>query len=860
MRHHPVNSRTGSQRSISLLIALSAAAIMCSVDQMRVLPIMALFVAAAAWFGGLIVGWTTLALIVGIGLIMGEGWQSIRNLELLMVFLALAIPLLHGAAFAFRTRRREAAVNDALVLQQNLLRVVIDGLPMPVAYLDCEQRYRLCNRAFTDLVDGRPVKGAHVRDLFGEEVYADLLPMIESACRGTPARGRVLIRRNGDARHIDVHFQPHPGKTGSAAGVVSLMHDITQQVRVFDVVKSSELRLRTLAMATASIIWIASRDGRLVEAQGWLEFTGQVPLYYTGDGWLEAVHPAERDYVQRTMREAFSAGDTLSIQYRLYSRQSGYRMVHSHAIPIRDAEGGIAEWIGTVSDIEEQYRTQQALLERERERDALLENVPHMVWIADPHGNIVFNNSRWYEYTGLCPGQHWKIATHGEDIDRASALWDVALRTGEKLVAEKRIRRASDGEYRWHLIQGVPIRNAGGAIIRWYGSMTDIEDQKRAIVMLSQANQRISRFLATLSHELRNPISGVLTACELMGHRDFDHNRRPAVLATISRHGEHLQRMLDDLLDISRVTTDTIELKCDRCDVVRILRDLIQDMAPDAQVDGIVVALHAEEPDGPTIWGDAIRLRQIFMNLISNAIKASRAEGRVDVYLARDAEHCRIRVVDQGEGLSDEVRDTLFKPFVQADDWRRRGLGLGLGLFIVQQLTALHGGSVHIEERKAATGAGACFTLLFPLHDAVNGSMAPVEPAAVADGEARAPTSGPGPLLLIIEDERENAESLRWLLELDGYRVDLAFTAVDGIALATSGGYDAVLCDIELADDLDGLDVARALTRLKDRPRLVAYSGYGQPADLARTRNAGFDAHLVKPATIASIKETIGTF
>ena len=114
--------------------------------------------------------------------------------------------------------------------------------------------------------------------------------------------------------------------------------------------------------------------------------------------------------------------------------------------------------------------------------------------------------------------------------------------------------------------------------------------------------------------------------------------------------------------------------------------------------------------------------------------------------------------------------------------------------------------------------------------------------------------------MLIIEDERENAESLRWLLELDGYRVDLAFTAVDGIALATGGGYDAVLCDIELADDLDGLDVARALARLPDRPRLVVYSGYGQPADLARSRTAGFDAHLVKPATISSIKETIGAF
>ncbi len=859
-----MNQRTRSQRSISLVIALSAAVLMygiaMSIGQSRLLPVMALFVAAAGWFGGLLFGWMTLVLIAAMALFFGG--ISTDRFDVL-VFLILGIALLHGAAFGFRTRRREAAVNDALVLQQDLLRVVIDGVPMAIGYMDCNNRYMLWNSVLRDWYDRHSMQGAHLRDLFGEETYAELRPMLESACHGTPELGRIRALFAGELRHIDVHFQPHFGRSGQAVGIVSLMHDVTAQVRILEVVKSSEARLRSLAMATASIIWIASRDGRLIEAQGWLEFTGQVPLSYTGHGWLDAVHPTEREYVQDTMRNAFASGLPLSVQYRLYSRESGYRMVHSHAIPIHGTdEASIIEWVGTIRDIDDQYHMQQALLIRERERDALLENVPHMVWIADVDGNIVFYNSRWYEYTGLCPGQHWKTVTHRADIDAVSALWELSLKTGEKLAAEKRIRRASDGQYRWHLVQGAPIRNTSGAIVRWYGSMTDIEDQKQAIMTLSQANQRLSHFLATLSHELRNPLSGILTGCELLEHRDLDDAKRPHVMATISRHGIHLQRMLDDLLDISRVTAGTIELKRHRCNVVRVLSDLIDDMEPDTQAKRITIVLHADPGTDIVIWGDAIRLRQIFMNLLSNAIKASREDGRVDVHVQRLGEHCEIRFIDQGEGLADDVRDKLFKPFVQADEWRSRGQGLGLGLSIVQQLTTLHDGYIFVEdlaEEAKPPLAGACFVLRFPVDTAGDTGMS----KEFSDNTLRAETEAspdchPPVSVLIIEDERENAESLRWLLELDGYRVDLAFTAFDGISLATNGNYDVVLCDIELEADLSGLDVARALVALPDRPRLVAYSGYGQAADLAKTREAGFDAHLVKPATIAHIKEVIG--
>jgi signal transduction histidine kinase/CheY-like chemotaxis protein len=445
--------------------------------------------------------------------------------------------------------------------------------------------------------------------------------------------------------------------------------------------------------------------------------------------------------------------------------------------------------------------------------------------------------------TPVCVPDHWKEITHADDVDRALGLWEHALKTGEPLIVEKRFRRASDGEYRWHLVQGVPIRDASGAITRWYGSNTDMEDQKRAIVTLAEANQRISRFLSVLSHELRNPISGIVTACELLARSDLATESRDKALATMSRQSTHLQRMIDDLLDISRVTQGIIELQREPCRLVGLLADVITDMEAEAREKR--VELRFVHPDEDVVVdGDPVRLRQIIMNLIVNAIKASDPGRTVEISIRKDTHHCEVLVADQGVGLSPDVKNTLFEPFVQAETWRRKGLGLGLT--IARQLTELHGGTIRTLDPEPKSGA--CFVVRLPIGGRIGETAKPMR----VEHATRNAT------VLIVDDEKENAQALQLLLELDGHHVDVATDAEIAMARWHERNHSVVLCDLELPGPLDGLDVARALRMQIPRPYLIAYSGYGQPQDLINTREAGFDAHLVKPATFEQIVSAIG--
>lgn len=822
------------------------------------LTLMSLIVAACTWLGGLRSGYLAFAAFTSAALVFEPSAFSGARLADFVVFAMLSLGLIHGTAFAYRARWGEDRAQGALREGQQSMRATIDGIPAFIAYIDRDMRYVMHNRMYEDWFPGLELDGSEVRAIVGDAAFEELRPLLRRALAGEAVNGALIMPRDGIRHQFDAHYRPHRAGDGEVLGVAVMIHDVTTQQDSNDLMRASEARLRSLAMASAAIVWISDHAGLLIDAQGWEEYTGQASVDYMGQGWLSAVHAEDRQRLDRDWREACALGEPMSATYRLRSSGGRYRMVLGQGIPIRDENGRITEWIGTVRDIDDQYRLERDLRERERERDALLENVPHMVWIANAHGDIVFSNRRWYDYTGLEAQDHWKRATHPDDIERAEDLWRRSLSSGEPLVVEKRFRRASDGEYRWHLVQGVPIRNVDGSIDRWYGSSVDIEDQKRAITTLAEANQRISHFMSVLSHELRNPISGIVSASELLAHRIDDLQARNRALDMMARQSRQLQRTIDDLLDISRVTEGRIELQVACCDIVRIVRDLVLDLEPEAARAGVSLEV-SESIEGESPWIDAddIRLRQIFTNLITNAIKASKPGHRVriDIVSPSSPGRCRIAVTDEGIGLSSEIRDTLFEPYVQAEGWRRQGRGLGLA--IARQLAELHGGTLGTEEPDG--GIGARFVLELPLE------KRPASPVAHAsrDREHAATDSvadqhdmkPPGRHLriLIVEDEPDNAHALQTLLEVHGHSVDVVNDAEMAMSRWRSGQHDVVLCDIALPGPLDGHDVARTLRTQAPRPYLIAYTGYGQPRDLASSREAGFDEHIVKPATLRQI-------
>lgn len=849
---HRASLRTTRQRLVSLgtmgvgLFGMLAA--MRLLDIAPPLPLMSLVVAACAWFGGLRHGYLAFALFTAVALAFDPAAIPGAGLADFLVFALLSLGLIHGAGFAYRARWAEDRAQGALRERQQSMRATIDGIPALIAYVDRDMRYVMHNRTCEEWFPGLDIDGAEVREVVGDDAFAALRPLLQRALAGEAVNDVLVLQRDGVRQQFDAHYRPHREGQGDVLGVAVMIQDVTLRQQSNEAIRASEARLRSLALASAAIVWISDHAGKLVDAQGWQEFTGQVPADYLGLGWLTAVHVEDRQRLDRDWRVACTIGEPMSATYRLRMTDGRYRMVVGQGIPIRDETGRITEWIGTVRDIDDQYRLERDLRERERERDALLENVPHMVWIANADGEIVFSNRRWYDYTGLRPQDHWKCVTHPADIERAESLWCKALSSGEPLVVEKRFRRASDGEYRWHLVQGVPIRNADGRIDRWYGSSIDIEDQKRAITTLADANKRISHFLSVLSHELRNPISGIVTASELLAHRIDDLETRTRALDMMARQSRQLQRTIDDLLDISRVTEGRIELRVECCDIVNIVRDLVVDLEPEATRAGITLEV-SETIEGKPPWVDAddIRLRQIFTNLITNAIKASEPghRVRVDIVSPSSPERCRISVTDEGIGLSSDIRDTLFEPYVQAEGWRRQGRGLGLA--IARQLTGLHGGTLGTEEPD--TGIGARFVLELPLGERPTpGARRASDPQSQA-----ASASSEGLRILIVEDELDNAQALQALLQAHGHTVDLASDAEMAMSKWQAIQHDAVLCDIALPGPLDGHDVARALRIQTPRPHLIAYSGYGQPQDLVNSREAGFDRHIVKPATLRQI-------
>ena len=813
------------------------------------LPLMSLAVAAAAWLGGARMGYAACAVIVLATPVSDHSLSTNAGIEDFAIFALLSLGLIPVCAAAHAARVARNGAQGTLRERRMSMRVTIDGIPALIAYIDRNMRYVMHNRMYEEWYPERTIDGAEVREIIGEESFAAVRPLLIRALSGE-AVSDVLVFGSDDAQHqFEVHYRPHRGESDEVIGVAMLVHDITARQVSLDSVKASEARFRSLAMTSATIVWIADSDGALIEAQGWREFTGQSPDEYLGEGWLAASHPEDRPRLESEWRRAREEGESLAGTYRLRTGDGRYRVVVGQGIPIRDGNDRVMEWIGSFRDIDDAYRLERDLLERERERDALLENVPHMVWIANASGEIVFSNRRWYEYTGLGPEDHWKSVTHPDDIAQAESFWRHSLASGDPLIVEKRFRRASDGEYRWHLIQGVPIRDADGRIDRWYGSSIDIEDQKRAIATLAEANERISRFLSILSHELRNPISGIVTASELLAREHGDRPPQGRALDMLSRHSWQLQRTIDDLLDISRVTEGRIELRIECCDLRAVVRDLVVDLEPDAMRSRVELQIvETIDGDRPRVNADEIRLRQIFTNLITNAIKASQPGHRVRIEIESPSPpgKCTVAIVDEGSGLSSEIRDTLFEPFVQSESWRRSGRGLGLA--IARQLTGLHGGVLRAEE--PVSGSGARFVLELPL--------ATTRPDRDGDTEGdRRARERTDLRVLIVEDELDNAEALQSLLEARGHDVHVATDAEIAISDWRTLRHDVVLCDLELPGVLDGHDVARALRMQTPRPYLIAYSGYGQPQDLIRSREAGFDEHIVKPATFAQILEAL---
>ncbi len=365
-------------------------------------------------------------------------------------------------------------------------------------------------------------------------------------------------------------------------------------------------------------------------------------------------------------------------------------------------------------------------------------------------------------------------------------------------------------------------------------------EAERLLREAKEADRKKDEFLAMLAHELRNPLAPITNAVHLQRQPGLPEDERGRVQDMLERQVKHLGRIVDDLLDVTRITRGKIELRRERVDFARLVREAVEDHR--AMLEGNRLEAVADVPGEP-MWvrADRTRLSQVVGNLLQNAAKFTDPGGRVAVRLTvdRKTQQAVVMVEDTGIGIDAALLPRVFEMFTHADRTldRSRG-GLGLGLALTKGLVELHGGRVAAASE--GLGKGAQFTVRLPL-----------------DGNEEAPVSSPpggsvaaGPLrILVAEDSRDGAESLRLLLTLCGHEVQVAHTGPAGVEAAKAFRPAVVLCDLGLPGGMSGYDVAQALRQdpATAPARLIAVSGYGQPEDQARARAAGFDLHLTKP-------------
>jgi signal transduction histidine kinase/CheY-like chemotaxis protein len=374
------------------------------------------------------------------------------------------------------------------------------------------------------------------------------------------------------------------------------------------------------------------------------------------------------------------------------------------------------------------------------------------------------------------------------------------------------------------------------------------EDEARdRAEQLAEADRRKDEFLAALAHELRNPLAPVLTGLTVLQAPGLDARRGEQTRAMLERQVRHLARLVDDLLDVSRITRGKVRLRPERLDLAGLVRTAAEDRRPAAEMAGL--ALTVEAPDAP-VWvdGDAVRLTQVVANLLDNAAKFTEPGGAVTVTLAADAGRGEavLSVVDTGVGIEAGDLPRLFRPLAQADRSRdRAGGGLGLGLALVRGLAELHGGSA--EARSPGPGRGAEFTVRLPLATGpADGAARPAPPAPAAAAARR---------VLVVDDNADAARTLSTLLALQGHQTEVAYDGPSALAAAKAGRPEVVLLDLGMPG-MDGYEVAR---QLRAEPalagvRVVAVTGWGHEDDRRRTRDAGFDAHLVKPVDLDEVE------
>ena len=536
----------------------------------------------------------------------------------------------------------------------------------------------------------------------GERFVADELP--------------INLKRKGKIENAFVKFvyEPLREADGTISGVMALAHEITEQVTFRKKIEESDKRFQAAVSAVEGIVWTNNAKGEMQGEQlGWSLLTGQSYEAYQGYGWVEAVHPDDKQPTIDGWNEALRERRNFIFQHRVKGRDGNWRHFSIKAIPLFSEDGSLSEWVGVHTDITEQYRAEKAIKESENRFRQMAELMPQKVWTADAKGNKNYFNKTLLDYAGCSfeelKGDGWQKIIHPEDWEIDKIKWEKSIRTGQHYDVENRLLR-KDGKYLWHLTRAVALKDENGEIKMWVGAKTEIQKIK-------EEEERKGDFIKMVSHELKTPVTSIKGYVQMLLSMLKDNPETEVaglpLLSSLTRIDSQvlrLTRLITEMLDLTRLETGKLELKKELFGLEELVNETVKDITYTNTKH--IINIHTDF--NGMVYGDKDRLGQVLINLINNAIKYSTDNNQIDVNIYQPENNLiAVSVKDYGIGINKKDQLKIFERFFRAGGMSEHTYaGFGIGLYIANEIIERHQGFISVDSEE---GKGSTFTFTLPL-------------------------------------------------------------------------------------------------------------------------------------------------
>ncbi len=754
---------------------------------------------------------------------------------------ARVFPVEDGLAIFFRdiTKRKEAesAIRDS----EAKFRTIADAIPQIVWSARPDGFHDYFNHQwyeYTGVPEDVAFGDAWVGLFHPDDVARMETNWQHSLATGDPYEVEFRLRhRSGEYRWTLARALPVRNERGEIVRWMGTSTDIHERMEMQEALRDTQWRLEAALTAAEIGTWTWDIQSDRVHADRNLAEMFGISAELADGGpiaeYFAVVHPEDIGAVRASLDQSLSSGEPYHASFRIRAPNGGTRYMQARGIVARDGQGRPLRMSGAVLDVTRQQLAEEALKSSELTFRTLADNIPQLAWMADSEGSIFWYNSRWFAYTGTTleemQGWGWSKVHHPDHVERVVAHYRKQVVEDQQVWEDTFPLHGADGQYRWFLSRAVPIRDEHGRVVRWMGTNTDITLQR-------EAEQRKDDFLALLAHELRNPLAPISTAAQLlkMGARNPEYIQRSSEI--IDRQVKHMSELVDDLMDVSRVTRGLVSIERKEVGMAEVVNSAVEQSRPLIEERNQQLVLDVRN-GGAEVLGDRTRLVQVLTNLLNNAAKYTQQGGRIALTVeARDG-HAVISVTDNGMGMDADLLPRLFELFTQAERTPdRRSGGLGLGLALVKSIVALHGGT--ITAASPGQGKGSTFTVSLPLlhHDSATRPLHILLVDRVDDGDAELPAE----------------------LEAEGHMVALCADVPSALETARDLHPDAVLIRTDMPG-VEGYALARQLRALHpDEPAtFIALSDSDQSHDKVIARSAGFDHLIERPVEMGSLRRIL---